>query len=152
MNVLLDTNIVLALVRSRNLYGLLEYLNPDNETIYLSVVTEAEIKSILMQNDWGKSKTSRLDSILDLCTIIEVQQFHVPVYARIDAFSQRKNPSLTIYPFDTPRNMGKNDLWIATLGTLLGLQLLTTDADFNHLDGIFLDIRIIAVSELRSFF
>jgi tRNA(fMet)-specific endonuclease VapC len=31
-------------------------------------------------------------------------------------------------------NMGKNDLWIAATAKASGAVLLTTDADFNHLD------------------
>ncbi len=39
------------------------------------------------------------------------------------------------------RNMGKNDLWIAATAHILGAKLLTTDGDFNHLDGVFLDLK-----------
>ncbi len=38
------------------------------------------------------------------------------------------------------RNMGKNDLWIAATAHVLGAKLLTTDADFNHLNEVFLDL------------
>lgn len=37
--------------------------------------------------------------------------------------------------------MGKNDLWIASTAALLGLTLVTTDADFQHLSEIFLELR-----------
>lgn len=46
--------------------------------------------------------------------------------------------------------MGKNDLWIAATGALLGLTLITTDTDFNHLQGVFLDIRKIELSLFKS--
>ena len=35
-------------------------------------------------------------------------------------------------PFSA-RNMGKNDLWIASTAFLFGLPLVTTDHDFDHL-------------------
>jgi len=35
--------------------------------------------------------------------------------------------------------MGKNDLWIASTAALLGLKLITTDADFNHLHDVFIE-------------
>jgi predicted nucleic acid-binding protein len=38
------------------------------------------------------------------------------------------------------RNMGKNDLWIAATASILALELLTADNDFNHLDPIFLNL------------
>jgi tRNA(fMet)-specific endonuclease VapC len=37
--------------------------------------------------------------------------------------------------------MGKNDLWIASLAAVLGLQLVTTDGDFDHLNGVFFDVQ-----------
>ncbi len=35
--------------------------------------------------------------------------------------------------------MGKNDLWIAATANATGALLLTTDKDFDHLDGAFLN-------------
>lgn len=152
MNLLLDTNIAVSLIRSKDFNGMFSYLKLDKSLIYISVVTEAELKSIAMQNGWGNDKRNRLDYFLDLVTITEVHEFHVDAYVEIDAYSQRRNPSVIDYLFDTPRKMGKNDLWIATLGTLLGLQLVTTDADFNHLSNIFLNVRMVNTEELKPFF
>ena len=45
--------------------------------------------------------------------------------------------------------MGKNDLWIASTAALLGLTLVSTDADFDHLNGVFFDIRKINPVELK---
>ena len=39
--------------------------------------------------------------------------------------------------------MGKNDLWIAATAALLGLKLVTTDADFNHLHQIFIEVHTV---------
>ncbi len=39
--------------------------------------------------------------------------------------------------------MGKNDLWIASTAALLGLKLVTSDADFNHLHQIFIAVQFI---------
>jgi tRNA(fMet)-specific endonuclease VapC len=39
--------------------------------------------------------------------------------------------------------MGKNDLWIAVTASLLQIPLLTSDADFNHLEGHFLNLHTI---------
>lgn len=45
--------------------------------------------------------------------------------------------------------MGKNDLWIASTAALLGLTLVTTDSDFDHLNGVFFDIRKIDQAEFK---
>ncbi len=38
MNLLFDTNIILAVVRSSNYDELINFLNPDNDPVYISVV------------------------------------------------------------------------------------------------------------------
>lgn len=152
MNLLFDTNIILTLVRVEDFTSMLDFFNPDGNTIYISVATEAEVKSIVLQNKWGINKRSRLDYLFGLIIIVEIYQANVSSYIEIDVYSQRKNPAFVNYPFETPRNMGKNDLWIASLAALLGLQLVTTDADFDHLNGVFFDVRRIPVSEFQRFF
>lgn len=54
MHLLFDTNILLAIVRSRNYAGVINFLNPENRLVYVSVASEAEIKSIAKRSDWGK--------------------------------------------------------------------------------------------------
>lgn len=39
------------------------------------------------------------------------------------------------------RILGKNDIWIAATAALIGLKLITTDADFNHLNNVFIDVH-----------
>jgi predicted nucleic acid-binding protein len=36
--------------------------------------------------------------------------------------------------------MGKNDLWIAASASLAGATLITTDKDFDHLHGKFVEV------------
>ena len=61
-------------------------------------------------------------------------------YAEIDAYSQGKDPVKPLPRGLTSRNMGKNDLWIAATASVLRAQLLTTDKDFDHLNGSFIDL------------
>ena len=107
----------------------------------ISVVNEAELKSISIRNKWEQKRIDSLELFLDEVRIVEVSQMLVHTYVEIDTYSQRNNPNFTEYNFDTPRNMGKNDLWIASTSSLLGLELYTTDGDFDHLDQVFLDVR-----------
>jgi predicted nucleic acid-binding protein len=46
MNLLFDTNIILALARDRSGSNLIEYLNPQNRAVYVSLVSVAETQSI----------------------------------------------------------------------------------------------------------
>ena len=141
MNLLFDTNIILTLIRSNNYDDIIGLLNPDSVPIYISVVSEAEIKSIAIQNNWGINRRNKLNLFLDNVNIVEISQIFVNTYTEIDSYSQRRNPAFVDYPFSTHRNMGKNDLWIASLAALLGLQLVTTDGDFDHLNRVFFEVQ-----------
>jgi len=152
VNNLLDSNIILSLVRSNDVDRILDFINPRSTQMYTSIVVEAETKSIAFQNRWGIDRLNKLDTILDQLTILDIDQSFLSGYMAIDSYSQLRNPNFTSYPFDTPRNMGKNDVWIASTAALLGLQLVTTDADFDHLNQVFLDVRRIDPVELRAFF
>jgi tRNA(fMet)-specific endonuclease VapC len=83
---------------------------------------------------------------------IEVTDILIPSYINIDAFSQCSHPEIAVYEHITPRNMGKNDLWIAATASLLNLKLITTDADFDHLNTNFIELQKVYTSEFRSFF
>ena len=63
------------------------------------------------------------------------------LYGQIDAFSQGKFSEKTS-PF-TARNMGKNDLWIAATASAYDMTLITTDKDFNHLNGEFFEVKYV---------
>lgn len=39
--------------------------------------------------------------------------------------------------------MGKNDIWIAATAAITCLPMVTTDKDFNHLDGKLLEVRYV---------
>ena len=149
---LLDTNILVNILRAKDISGLIQFINPDNALLYISVATEAEIKSLAIRNNWGPNRKTALDTFLDQINIVEINQLCVNSYAEIDAYSQRLNPAFEVYNFDTPRNMGKNDLWIASLAALLGLRLVTTDANFDHLHDVFFEVRRIEPKELARFF
>jgi tRNA(fMet)-specific endonuclease VapC len=146
MNLLLDTNILVYLAKDST-FKLLDKINPDKQKIFASVATVAEIKSIALKNNWGSRKLSVLDAFLDEMIVIDINENLIDTYAQIDAYSQCRNPAFEEYPHKSPRNMGKNDLWIASTAALLGLRLITADADFDHLNNIFFDLVKIAPSE-----
>lgn len=131
MNLLFDTNIILSIVRDPS-GRLLQYLNPNDDLIYVSFVNIAEAQSIAYQNGWGYSKVQILEEFFSSVRIINVGDLLLPTYIGIDAYSQRKHAEYKNYPFATPRNMGKNDLWIAATASLLNLKLITTDGDLDQ--------------------
>ncbi|SKC18145.1 type II toxin-antitoxin system VapC family toxin [Dyadobacter psychrophilus] len=152
MGVIFDTNILIAIVRAGDQSGILKYLNPVNSKVYISIVSEGEIKSLALQNKWGSNRINALERLLNQITIIDITNVGINTYSEIDSYSQLRNPSFKKYPFTTPRNMGKNDLWIASLAALLGLELVTADSDFDHLHDVFCDVKRIDQREFLPFF
>jgi len=110
MNLLLDTNVLLNLIKDPSGLLLSNVVNPHNKMIYVSVASVAELKSITLQNGWGSKKLHALEDTLKQVSVIEVSENLVNTYVEIDAYSQRRNPRHVDYPFATARNMGKNDL------------------------------------------
>ena len=149
MNLLFDTNILIHLAKDHSL-KLLQRINPEGDKIFISVVTVGELKSLALQNNWGPKKLGLVDVFLEEMVVVEINENLIDTYSQIDAYSQCKNPSFATYPHQTARNMGKNDLWIASTAALLGLTPVTTDGDFDHLNGVFFDIRKIDPAELKA--
>lgn len=100
----------------------------------------------------GSQKLNTFDFVVSNAVTIEISNSLVNNYTEIGAYSQRQHPYFNAYPFNTPRNMGKNDLWIASTAALLGLELVTTDGDFDHLHHLFLDLRRLDPAALEAFF
>lgn len=151
MNLLLDTNILFNLAKHDDGYLLMDQaINPDKKKVYTSIVSVAELKSLAIKNKWGAKKWEWVDRLLLKVIFIEINESLVNTYAEIDAYSQRRNPVYQTYPFDTPRNMGKNDLWIASTAALLGLKLVTTDQDFSHLHNVFLEVELVTPTSFNQ--
>ena len=108
----------------------------------VSAVTEGEIRSIVIQNKWGTKKREKLEKLLKDTLIVPVEAKDIILrYAEIDAYSQGKLDGTALPSGLSSRNMGKNDLWIAATASVLEAKLLTTDADFDHLKDVFLDVE-----------
>jgi len=152
MNYLLDTNILIAYLRSNDLAQRLEsdlnLLNPAN-TLIISVVSIGEIKSIAIKNKWGQQKQKALKSSLEDFLISDINVSSViNRYAEIDAFSQNKLPGTPLG--QSARNMGKNDLWIAAAASVYELPLVTTDKDFDHLNPAFLNLKLVDLDDYKK--
>jgi tRNA(fMet)-specific endonuclease VapC len=152
MNLLLDTNILIYLARDKKHRLLEEFINPAQKEINISIASVAEVRSIALRQKWGNHKMQTFDAIVSNSLVFDVSDWLVNTYVEIDTYSQCQNPNFSEYPFDTPRNMGKNDLWIASTASLLGLELVTTDGDFAHLHDVFLDVRQLNPVEMKGYF
>ena len=151
MEYLLDTNIVLVYARGNNLTKKIEeelqLLSGDNQLV-ISVVTVGEIKSLAIKNNWGKSKVAKLSELLNEFIVADINVEEITErYAEIDAYSQGKLPGKK-GKFSS-RNMGKNDLWIAATGSVLQVVIVTTDSDFDHLEGEYIKLKKVNLNIYR---
>jgi predicted nucleic acid-binding protein len=129
---LLDTNIILALVRGNDLgryvdatYG----LTSGTRAFFVSVVSVGELFALANKFRWGPPKRSALDAAMAAFVVLDVNPLSVlKTYGDIDAASDAAG-----------RPMGKNDVWIAATAKVSDATILTTDKDFDHLHGAWVD-------------
>lgn len=119
-----DTNLIIEHIRRRE---------PLPAQAIIPVVVAGELEAFALKADWGYQKVTFLQTILDYYPLVEVSRSLTNLYAQVDAFSQGKLRSKPLPPGMTPRNMGKNDLWIAATALYFDMDLHTTDKDFDHL-------------------
>lgn len=145
MNYVLDTNIILLYLKDHPTKTLIEETYgpflPENNPI-ISIVTVAEIRSIAAKNNWGEKRIKIVEEFMNELIVVEIR-FNdlINAYAEIDAFSQGKLKERALKV--AARNMGKNDLWIAATAHVTQSKLITTDRDFEHLDGEYFEVIII---------
>lgn len=147
INILIDTCVVIHIIR-RTTVGekCIEVLQNLGEeiNIILSVVSKGELEAFAKQRNWGASKLEKLNGIFTKVTCIDIQntdQQLLDAYSMIDGYSKRKivdrNNELLK---SSAKKMGKNDLWIAATAYVLNIQLLTSDGDFDHLNGSIIKV------------
>ena len=144
MNFLLDTNILVHYIRQPELLSDFEnkYQPFGNQNVALiSIVTEAEMKSLAIQFDWGEKKKQQLEKLLGYFLKVPIQtEKQIKVYAEMDAYSKHKDPVRKYPKGYSSITVGKNDLWIAATAYVTNSKLVTTDNDFDHLNRVFIDL------------
>jgi predicted nucleic acid-binding protein len=129
---LLDTNILIHLVRSNRLGEVIDsrfHLRARSERPLVCVVTVGEVLALAKKRNWGSSKISLLKGLLQQFILLDINSEEVlSTYADID-FHLRKSG----------RPIEQNDMWIAATAAVAQAHLLTTDKDFDPLYPTFLD-------------
>jgi len=77
MNILLDTNILVYIARVTDTDSLVDYITPNGANLYVSVVSEAEIRSLALRNNWGPVRRNIIEDFLDKVNIVEISQLYV---------------------------------------------------------------------------
>ena len=144
MNYLFDTNVILYYLTKHTFSEKLEtQLNPLEKGNFpiISIVTEAELKSLALQRGWGKDKLEKIDTFLNQFLKVPIQSKDlIDAYAEIDCYSQGKPSTVKGTSKFSAKNKGKNDLWIAATAKVTNATILTNDNDFDHLKDVFVSV------------
>ena len=140
---LLDTGMMLGFVRGASwaARARAEYGFEDPETIIVtSVICQRELLALAEKRGWGEASRLELSRTLNRVPTLDInKQSILKAYALIDAWTHGKlvaSPRNALPP-KPARSIGKNDLWIAATAHASDAILLTTDTDFDHLDGVW---------------
>lgn len=152
MDYLLDTNMIIIYSRDSDIAGKIEekynFFNERN-TLAISIVTLGELDSLIKQLGIGDKRQKRIAMLLEDVAKIGLNSAEIiQKYGDIDAFSKGKLQGKSA-PFSS-KTMGKNDIWIAATASTFNLKLVTTDKDFSHLKGTFLDLELIDIEDFRK--
>jgi tRNA(fMet)-specific endonuclease VapC len=86
------------------------------------------------RNQWGDEKVNALAVALDeLVTVNLDSSAIVEAYVRVE---ERCHNAIR-----GEKKMGQNDMWIAATALYVGLPLITTDKDFDHLNGRLIQVH-----------
>jgi tRNA(fMet)-specific endonuclease VapC len=130
--VVLDTSIVLYLTRGNDhgqridaKYNL--RTRPDRPMI--SIVTLGELLGFATYRGWGQARIDELEDIVRELIVVDINEAIVKKYALFYDFLLKNG-----------RKVGQNDIWIAATAAATSATLITTDADFEPLDGEHLQL------------
>ena len=106
---------------------------------FISIITVAELRSLAGQRNWGTNLIEKLNAQLRKIPQMDInKQLILEKYVEIDLYNLSKHPTLKLP--GSARTVGDNDCWIAATAAALNATLITTDHDFDHLNGIFFDV------------
>lgn len=142
MRYVLDTNVLLHYVRNKATRHFLDAefdpFGPTNQVL-VSVVSIGEMYSLANKLKWGDLKRQALLSLQERLAIVEIRYGNlVKAYSDIESYSVGTHPTRS-KPGSAVK-MGKNDLWIAATTVIAKATVITSDGDFDHLNGEFLDV------------
>jgi len=132
----LDNNIILAYIRQSGPFMKAEsilQLASDDAQLIISVVTIGEIRVLSQRNGWGQKKVEMLNRFFEETLLVVDISIGAPEL--LDAYVD-----IDVSSTNSGRKMSKNDLWIAATAKVTNATLVTTDGDFDHLNGLHVQL------------
>ena len=116
-------------------------LGNEETMVFTSVICQGELRALAEKFGWVKDKRIQLEDVLNKFPTLDInKQPILNAYALIDAWTHGKT---VVSPRQTPPPkpavpMKQNDLWIAATVHESKATLLSTDKDFDHLNGVWI--------------
>ena len=116
-------------------------LGNEETMVFTSVICQGELRALAEKFGWGKDKRIQLEDVLNKFPTLDInKQPILNAYALIEAWTHGKT---VVSPRQTPPPkpavpMKQNDLWIAATVHESKATLLSTDKDFDHLNGVWI--------------
>lgn len=152
--VLLDTGMLVGLMREApwalKADAELDLSGPET-LAFTSAVCRGELMALAEKRGWGAGKREQMESVLDRFPTIGINQPSIlSAYALIDAWTRGASVQApTNAPPPRPAlPMSKNDLWVAATAHAGQAVLVSTDTDFDRLDGVWLKFVFVAQTRL----
>lgn len=140
----LDTNILLHYVRqsalAQEVEDNLNLLSRDAIPMIASV-SIGEMEGFVQRQQWGQAKVNRLKKLVEKIAVIDIAAADdqlMNAYATLWNYSKNALPD---YKLGKSIGIGQNDVWIAALAHTAKAALVTTDGDFDHLNGKWITVH-----------
>ena len=140
----LDTNILLHYVRQSELVQEVERelnLISQNAIPMIASVSIGEMEGFVQRQEWGQAKINRLKKLVEKIAVIDIAAADDQL---MNAYATLWNYSKNALPGDKlgkSIGIGQNDVWIAALAHTAKAALVTTDGDFDHLNGKWITVH-----------
>lgn len=140
----LDTCILLHYIRqndrAKKVEDRLNLLGSD-AVLIISSVTVGEIEGFVQRQNWRPRKMKQMKKLLEKLVAIDIMATDYQLmqsYATLWNYSKNALPGNKL---GQSIGIGQNDVWIAALAKTAKAELVTTDADFDHLNGKWITVH-----------
>ncbi len=135
-SIVIDTNVLVAYIRGNRLAEHIENqfgLKKRATKPIICIVSKGEIFKLAEQFGWQQAKRAAMSDLLSDLIIAPIKDEDVVLrYAQISHYLSSLKPSVTIQ---------QNDMWIAAIASCIEAHVITTDKDYQRLDGTWIKLH-----------
>lgn len=134
----LDTCILLHYIRQNDTAKRVEAqlnLLASDAVLIISSTTVGEIEGFVQRQKWGQPKVEQMKKLLEKMVAIDIVATDYQLMQSYATLWNYSKNALAGNKLGRSIGIGQNDVWIAALAKTAKAELVTTDSDFDHLNG-----------------